>query len=149
MILADVNVLLYAFRDDAEQHGVYRPWLQGVVNGDEPYAMSPQVLSSVIRIATNPKAFVRPDSLSSVLAFATALMDQPNCRIVQPGPRHWAIFRDICERANATGNLVQDAWFAVLAIEHGCEWITEDRDYARFSGLRWRAIHAPSNPDFS
>jgi len=22
---------------------------------------------------------------------------------------------------------------------HGCEWITNDRDYARFPGLRWRA----------
>ena len=87
---------------------------------------------------------MRPDSLSSVLAFATALMDQPNCRIVQPGARHWAIFRAICESVNAKANLVQDAWFAELAIDHSCEWITEDRDYARFPGLRWRAIHGRS-----
>jgi predicted nucleic acid-binding protein len=37
------------------------------------------------------------------------------------------------------GVVVQDAWFAALAIESGCEWITTDRDYARFEGLRWRA----------
>ena len=30
-----------------------------------------------------------------------------------------------------------DAWLAALAIEHGCEWITFDRDFARFTGLRW------------
>jgi len=30
------------------------------------------------------------------------------------------------------GNRVPDAWFAALAIEGGCEWITTDRDYARF-----------------
>ena len=142
MILADVNVLLYAFRANTELHRVYRPWLQQVVNGHEPYAMSPQVLSSVIRIATNPKAFAHPEKTGPVFAFAAALMDHPNCRIVQPGQRHWAIFRGLCETANATGNLVQDAWFAALAIEHGCEWITEDRDYARFPGLRWRSIHA-------
>jgi toxin-antitoxin system PIN domain toxin len=140
LILADVNVLLYAFRADAPLHGVYRRWLQSLVNGEEPYAVSPQVLSSVIRIATNPKAFVRPESLRSVVAFATAVLDQPNCRIVQPGPRHWTIFCDICQKGNATGNLVQGAWFAALAMEHGCEWITEDRDYARFPGLRWRTI---------
>jgi toxin-antitoxin system PIN domain toxin len=140
LILADVSVLLCAFRDDADLHSVYSPWLTAIVNGSEPFAVSPQVLSSVIWIATNPKAFRHPDSLSSAVAIANVLLDQPNCRIVHPGPGHWRIFCDLCRQAKATGNLVQDAWFAALAIEHGCEWITEDRDYARFPGLRWRAI---------
>lgn len=35
------------------------------------------------------------------------------------------------------GPRVTDAWFAALAIEHGCEWITMDRDFARFPGLKW------------
>jgi hypothetical protein len=33
---------------------------------------------------------------------------------------------------------VTDAWFAALAIESGCDWITLDRDFARFPGLNWR-----------
>lgn len=37
-----------------------------------------------------------------------------------------------------TGPRVTDAWFAALAIEWGCEWITFDRDDARFPGLKWR-----------
>ncbi len=48
---------------------------------------------------------------------------------------------EACRSADASvfrGNLVPDAWFAALAIESGCEWITMDHDYARFSGLRWR-----------
>jgi predicted nucleic acid-binding protein len=57
----------------------------------------------------------------------------------QPGVRHWSIFADLCRASNARGNLVQDAWFAALAIESGCEWITLDRDYAKFPELRWRA----------
>jgi uncharacterized protein len=146
LILADVNALLYAFRPDVELHRVYRPWLQELVNSGEPYAVSPQVLSSVIRIATNPRAFVRPDRLSSVVAFVNTLLNQPSCRIVQPGSRHWAIFCDLCQTARATGNLVQDAWFAALAIEHKCEWITEDRDYGRFQGLRWRSISVSGHP---
>jgi hypothetical protein len=28
--------------------------------------------------------------------------------------------------------LVADAWHAALAIEHGCEWISDDADFARF-----------------
>lgn len=39
---------------------------------------------------------------------------------------------------NAKGNLIPDAYLAALAIESGSEWITTDRDYSRFPGLRWR-----------
>ena len=44
----------------------------------------------------------------------------------------------LCQKADARGNLITDAWFAALAIESGSEWITVDRDYARFPGLKWR-----------
>jgi hypothetical protein len=101
---------------------------------------SPQVLPSVVRIATNPGIFRRPSRVADVIAFADALLEQPHCRVVQPGARHWMIFRDLCKVANASGNLVQDAWLAALAIEHGCEWITADRDYAKFPGLRSRSV---------
>ena len=137
MILADVNVLLYAFRSDGVHHAACRAWLDGVVNGDEAYGMSPQVLCSVVRIATHPRIFASPSRLAEAQAFARTLLEPPTCTVLQPGPRHFAIFEDLCRRSAATGNLVQDAWFAALAVESGCEWITTDGDYARFPGLRW------------
>jgi len=140
LILADVNVLIYAFRKDSTLHGVCAPWLRTVIEGVESFAVSPQVLSSVFRIVTNPKAYKDPNLPSEVTAFAHTLLDQPHCRVVHPGPRHWSIFCDLCRHTNASGNLIPDAWFAALAIEHSCEWITDDRDYARFPGLRWRSI---------
>ena len=139
MILPDVNVLLYAFRPDAPDHARWHRWLEAVVNGDEPFGISPQVLASVVRIATHPGIFSRPDRCQDVLAFCTALIGRPQCQIIQPGPRHWSIFCDLCRKADAAGNLVQDAWFAALAIDSGCEWVTTDRDYARFPGLRYRS----------
>lgn len=57
---------------------------------------------------------------------------------MSPGERHWEIFTRLCRSARARGNLVPDAYLAALAIESGTEWITTDRDYARFPGLRWR-----------
>jgi hypothetical protein len=138
VILPDVNVLVYAFRSDMEEYPAHRAWLEGVVNGDAVYGMSPQVLASVIRIATHPRIYARPSRLTDVLAFVSVLIQQPNCQIIQPGPRHWGIFTALCQSANANGNLVQDAWLAALAIESGCEWITNDRDFARFQGLQWR-----------
>ncbi|HMR32344.1 MAG TPA: hypothetical protein PKA09_15430, partial [Geminicoccus sp.] len=64
----------------------------------------------------------------------------PHCVTVHPGERHWGIFRRLCLEANARGNLVPDAWFAALAIEWGCEWVTLDRGFGRYPGLRWQAL---------
>lgn len=72
------------------------------------------------------------------LAFADALRAQTNAVIVSPGSRHWQIFEGLCVAAGAKGDLVPDAYLAALAIESGCEWITTDRDFSRFPGLRWR-----------
>src|SRR5262249_49687124 len=96
------------------------------------------VLASFIRIITHRTSFGRMYSLPSVMEFCKALTERPNCRLVSPGPNHWRIFCDLCRSSSAHGNLVQDVWFAALAIEHDCEWITHDRDSARFPGLRWR-----------
>jgi toxin-antitoxin system PIN domain toxin len=137
MILSDVNVLLYAFRGDSPLHPACRTWLEETVSGPHEYGMSPQVLSSFIRIATHPKIYVNPSKLPEALVFANTLLRQPNCHVIQPGPRHWDIFTRLCAKADAKGNLVQDAWLAALAMESGCEWITTDRDFARFPGLRW------------
>jgi toxin-antitoxin system PIN domain toxin len=138
MILADVNVLLCAFRSDSTDHPRYRAWLEAVVNGPEAYGMSPQVLCSVVRLATHPRVFARPSRLDDALSFARVLLEQPQCTVIVPGARHFAIFEDLCRSAAAAGNLVQDAWFAALAIEAGCEWMTTDGDFARFTGLRCR-----------
>lgn len=58
--------------------------------------------------------------------------------MIAPGARHFDLFRQLCASVNATGNLVPDAYFAALAIESGSDWITDDRDFTRFAGLRIR-----------
>lgn len=139
MILPDVNVLLYAFRPDTPEHPLYKAWLDSVLNGRAAYGMSPQVLAALIRISTHRRIYSHPTPLPEAIAFAKYLLTPPHCQIVQPGPRHWDIYCHLCETARATGNMTQDAWFAAMAIESGCEWITADRDFARFEGLRWRS----------
>jgi len=138
VILPDVNVLVHAFRADSSDHATCRAWLERVVNGESRYGMSPQVLGSVVRITTHPKVFREPSPRDEVLRFAELLLGQPNCIVIQPGEAHWQIFVRLCREADARGNLVPDAWFAAMAIEAGCEWVTLDRDYARFPGLEWR-----------
>jgi len=138
MILPDVNVLIYAFRRDSARHAEYRAWLQGVVDGPNAYGVSPQVLASVLRICTHPKIYRQPSTVTETLAFCEALLEPVHSTLILPGERHWSIFADLCESSEASGNLVQDAWFAALAIEHGCEWISTDSDYDQFRALRWQ-----------
>jgi hypothetical protein len=139
MILPDVNVLIYAFRQDVPQHAVCRPWLNNVVAGDARFAISHLTLSAVVRITTNPRTYREPNTLGQAFAFCQNLLDQPHCQVVEPGESHWDIFRQLCIETETHGAGVTDAWFAALAIEWGCEWITLDRDYARFPGLKWAA----------
>jgi toxin-antitoxin system PIN domain toxin len=138
VILTDVNVLVYAFREAAPDHARFRSWLQERVNAREPFGVSDLVLSGVLRVLTHPRVFSPPTPIENALQFVEAVRGQPNCVLLAPGERHWEIFVELCVKAGARGNLVPDAYLAALAIEHGCEFITTDRDFARFPGLRWR-----------
>lgn len=138
MQLVDVNVLVYAFREDAPGHAPHRAWLEGLVHSDEAYAVVDHVLAGFLRIVTHPRVFHPPTPVAAALAFAESFRNRPNAVPVAPAARHWGIFARLCRDVGARGNLVPDAWLAALAIEQGCEFITTDRDYARFPGLRWR-----------
>ena len=60
--------------------------------------------------------------------------------VLEPGRHHWEIFKELVHAANARSKLVTDAWFAALAIEHGCTWVTLDKDFSRFKGLKWKLL---------
>lgn len=119
-------------------HPAFRRWLDSVVNGDAAYGMTDVVLSSFIRVVTNPRVFSEPNSLDEAIAATDALRTPSNCIVVPPGPRHWEIFVRLCQDAGARGDLITDAYLAAIAIESGSEWVTTDRDFSRFPGLRWR-----------
>lgn len=138
MILCDVNVFVYAFREDMLDHARYRRWLEDQVNGPAAFGLSELVLSGFLRVVTHPKIFAEPSTLAHSLDFIDTLRGLSNCRMVAPGSRHWSIFTRLCDDAGAKGNLIPDAYHAALTIEHGCEWITTDRGFARFPGLNWR-----------
>ncbi len=136
MILPDVTILLAAFRED--RFGPHRMWLEDVMNASDVFGVSPQVLSTLVSIATSKRIFQDPVAPEEAFAFTNVILSRPNCHLVQPGPRHWAIYKQLCFSTQARGDVSQDAWFAALAIEWGCDWITTDTDFGRFGGLRWR-----------
>jgi hypothetical protein len=142
--LVDVNVLVYAFRRDAIRHEQFRDWLLSRLQGDSAFGLFEQVLSRVVRLTTHHKVFKEPNVERSH-GVRERSSRTPHCRVIRTGERQWFIFERLCEASNAKGNLVTDAWFAALALESGCIWITTDRDYSRFPGLKWR--HPLDHPE--
>ncbi len=138
MMLLDVNVLVYAHREDSPSHRAYYDWLGRLVNSDEAFGISDMVLSGFLRIVTHSRVFQIPSPMDIALSMVGEIRCRPNCVVVVPGPRHWSIFEGLCRESGAKGNLVPDAFMAALAIETGSEWVTTDRGFGRFRGLRWR-----------
>ena len=138
MLLPDINILIYAFRENAPDHQAFRNWLEEVIASETTFGLCDPVLSGFLRILTHPRIFDPPVPLENALEFIESLRSQPNCVFLMPGTRHWTIFTRLCRETNARGNLISDAYLAALAIESGSEFISTDRDFSRFSGLRWR-----------
>lgn len=138
MLLPDVNVLVYAHRLESPEHARYASWLRALAAGPEPFALSELGASGFVRIVTNPKIWDEPTSTEDALEFIERLRHRSNARLLTHGPASWEAFARLCRAARASGKLVADAYHAALAIEHGCELVTADGDFARFAGLRYR-----------
>lgn len=137
MLIPDVNILVGAFRQDSADHPRTRGWLERTLREGETVGLSTAVATATVRILTHPRIFVNPDSLSDAIGHIDLLRQNSAVQDLAPGPRHWEIFARLCGDADARGALAADAAHAAIAIEHGGTWVTLDRDFARFPGLRW------------
>ena len=59
MILPDVNVLVYAFREEVPHHELCRAWLRQIILGDARFGISRMVLSAVVRVTTDQRIIER------------------------------------------------------------------------------------------
>lgn len=138
MDLLDVNVLLHAHREEQPEHEPIRSWLEERISAQRPFGVPGLVFSGFLRIATNPRAFRSPTPLETALEVVESIRSQPNCVAVEPGAHHWPIFVDLCRRLRARANVVPDAYLAAMAIESDSDFVSTDRGFGGFPGLRWR-----------
>ena len=136
MLMLDVNVCVYAFRGESRGHAEFKGWLEQALSGPEPVGLPEQVLSSTIRLVTNHRIYQEPSTPAEALSFCDALLDAPAAMRVRAGERHWGIFRGLVSRHGLRGNDIPDAYLAALALEQGATWVTNDRGFARYEGLR-------------
>jgi toxin-antitoxin system PIN domain toxin len=139
VLLPDVNVLLAGLRADHIHHRPARAFLEAARSQTVTLGMSDVALSSLVRLATNPRVFVQPDTVDAVLGYIDVLLDPPT-QIVTAGAGHWPRFAGLCRELNLRGNLVPDAYLAALAFEQRAELVTFDRGFGRYPRLRWRCL---------
>jgi toxin-antitoxin system PIN domain toxin len=138
VILPDVNVLVYASRDDTPDCARYRAWLEAALAGPEPVALVTPVLAGFLRVVTNPRVFTRPSSLDDALAFMDVLLSAPAAVVPALSQRLAGLLAQVCRRAAATGDRVPDAYLAAIALDLDAELVTSDHGFSRYAGLRWR-----------
>lgn len=137
MKVLDVNVVLAAHRDDHPQFQPARAWLDRLLDTSARFSVTELVAGAFLRLATNRRIFVTATSLDDAFGYLRALRDQPGHVTLAPGARHLELLERLCRSSDATGDLVPDAQLAAIAVEHGGEVVSFDRDFARFADLRW------------
>jgi hypothetical protein len=143
VILVDASLLLYAYDAQSAHHAASRRWLEATLSDGSPVRFAWVTLWAFARISTNPRAFARPLRASEAMAIIRSWLAQPGTGVLEPGERHGEILESLMADDQTAGALVMDAALAAIAIEHGATLCTTDRDFLRFTGLRWTNPIAP------
>jgi len=138
MIMADVNILLYAEDKLSPLNKQALQWWDSQLSGESPVCLCWEIITAFIRIGTNRQIFKKPLTVAQAITRIQSWFDQPCVRLIKPTDSHWPIFKTLLQEGQATANLVADAHLAALAIEHGCVLYTTDSDFSRFPKLKWK-----------
>lgn len=138
MILPDVNLLIYAYNAADPRHEPARTWWESTINGRAPVGLTWVSIAGFIRLMTHPRLLVTPMGVPDATRRVRTWLAHPNVTVLLPGRRFPELFLDALESLGTAGNLTTDAQLAALAIEHQAELQSNDADFARFPGLRWR-----------
>lgn len=137
MKLIDLNILLYVYNVDDILHPRIKEWWERLVNSDERIGFAWITISGFIRISTNPRVMPQPLSADRAMEIVESFLRLQNIRIVSETDEHWGTLQSLITEAGTAGNLVTDAHLAAIAIEHGATLVSCDKDFSKFSGLRW------------
>lgn len=136
MRVVDANILLYAVNPAAAHHERSRSWLDAALRRTETVGFAWAAVLAFVRLATSSGAFPTPLTAEEACGAVERWLDQPPAAVVEPTPRHLGLVRGLLAETGTAGNLVTDAHLAALALEHGAEIVSFDRDFHRFPGVR-------------
>lgn len=137
-MIVDANVLLYAVDAASSHHERSRKWLDTSLGGAEAVGLAWVALLAFIRIGTNPSILPTPMTTDEATVQVETWLSAPAAVVTHPTARHPGLLRGLLRDTGTGGNLTTDAHLAALAVEHGAEVVSYDRDFARFPGVGHR-----------
>jgi toxin-antitoxin system PIN domain toxin len=123
----------------APEHARARAWLDEQLSATHAVALPWIALLGFVRISGQARMWDSPLGVTEALRVVRSWLSQPNTWVPEPGPRHFDVLAVLLE-PHGSSRLTTDAHLAALAIEHGLELCSRDRDFARWTddGLRSR-----------
>jgi uncharacterized protein len=146
MIVPDVNVLIYAYDRTSNAHRIARRWWESALSGSESVGIPWVVILAFVRLMTHPILSENPMSIIQARQAVESWFEVDHVRLLTPGTATFECFFDLLEQAGTGGNLCTDAIITALAIEHGGQIYSTDRDFSRFPKIRWQNPLARPRP---
>ena len=138
MIVPDLNLLLYAYNTNAPQHHVAKRWWEDLINGTERIGVPWMVAIGFVRLTTHPRVLAKPVSPAEAVGRLRRFFEYAHVEALNPGPDHLDHLQRCLDAAGVGAELVTDAHIAALSIEYQAEVHSNDSDFGRFPGVRWR-----------
>lgn len=130
-MLPDVNVLVAAFRKDHPQHRVAADWLNQTlaINVDGQLLLLPiGVISSFLRLVTQPKIFPTPTPIERAVDFIDWLLENPKAKLANPGTE-WNDMRSLVLTKQLSANQIPDTQLAAMSISLSEPFVTFDKGF--------------------
>jgi toxin-antitoxin system PIN domain toxin len=137
MILPDANLLVYAYDAGSPWHQRAAAWWTSTLNGEETVGLVWLTVLAFVRIVTHTGINDDPMPLAEAKETVEEWEQTGIVEYLHPGPRHRQIVFDLLSRSGLSGNLVNDAHLAAVALEHNGTIHSNDDDFGRFAGLHW------------
>lgn len=137
MIVPDTNLLVFAYDSTSPCHAAAKKWWEDVLSGDKPVGIPWVVVLAFTRLMTHPTICTDPLTTEEVRRIIGHWIGQPHVRVLCPSSGTMDTFFDLHEGGGLGGNLTTDALIAAHAIENAATLFSNDRDFDRFSGLKW------------
>jgi hypothetical protein len=138
MVVPDINLLVYAHNEAAPAHEATRLWWEKLMSGRQRVGLPWAVVFGFVRLVTHPSVLTDPLPPLAALDRVRQWFAREHVQSLDPGPRHLDIVEELLRATAVAGDLTTDTHLAALAIEHQCELHSNDTDFGRFPGLRWR-----------